>query len=98
VGQMLLERGDLDSARAEHETAIAVAQELGNEREVAINKGQLGTIFMLQEDLARAAECYQDTIETFERLNEPAMMAVGYHQLGVVLSRANSASARPARA
>jgi tetratricopeptide (TPR) repeat protein len=84
LGNVLSYRGDLDGAEAEHEAAIAIEQELGDVRGVAVGNGQLGTIFMRRRDFTRAAQSYWDAIAAFTRLNEPASVAVGYHQLGNV--------------
>ncbi|MCI5116260.1 MAG: tetratricopeptide repeat protein, partial [Candidatus Electrothrix sp. AX1] len=57
-------------------------------RAVAVSKGQLGTLAYLQGELAEAAERYQEALALFQRINEPVMEAVAWHQLGMVYQEA----------
>jgi tetratricopeptide (TPR) repeat protein len=93
LGDVFTDRGDLTNAAAEHEAGVKISEELGDERGVAVGKGQLGTIYLLRNELARAAKSFHDAIVTFQRLREPASVAVSYHQLGATYHQAGDVAA-----
>lgn len=82
--------GRLDEAAAAYEETIRVAEKLGDPRQVAVNKGQLGTVRMLQERYSEALAAYAEARDTFERLGEPGSVAVIWHQIGMVHSSAGN--------
>ncbi|MCU0755711.1 MAG: hypothetical protein MUE46_11415 [Xanthomonadales bacterium] len=53
-GHCLTDLGRLDEAAQAYETAIALAEQRGGQREVAVGKGQLGTVRLRQQRYAEA--------------------------------------------
>jgi tetratricopeptide (TPR) repeat protein len=80
--------GDYTGAKAAYESAMAISQELGDLRGIAVKNGQLGTLALRQGDLPEAAHRYQKALTTFQCLHEPEAEAVGWHQLGMVYQEA----------
>jgi tetratricopeptide (TPR) repeat protein len=83
-GHCLLQLGRLDKAAADYEECIAIAEKLGDKREAAVGKGQLGTVRYVQKQYAEALTAYESAIQSFESLGEPASVAVIWHQMGMV--------------
>jgi tetratricopeptide (TPR) repeat protein len=81
-GDCLMALGRLDDAAAAYETAIALQEQRHNLRDVAVGKGQFGTVRLLQGDYPAALAAYTEARETFAQLNEPASVAVAWHQIG----------------
>ena len=80
--------GQLDQAAAAYEEKIKLAEGLADKRQVAVGKGQLGTVRMLQRRYPDALTAYTEARETFERLGEPGMVATAWHQIGRVCQEA----------
>jgi Tfp pilus assembly protein PilF len=74
--------GDYDRARESYEASLAIDKELSDRRGEAATKFQLGTLELLQNNLAEAAQRYQEALQIFQQLNEPASEASVWHQLG----------------
>jgi len=53
-------------------------------RDVAVSKGQLGTVYMYQKKFEEAIAAHEDAKNIFEQLGEFQMMSVAYHQIGMV--------------
>ena len=53
-------------------------------RDVAVSKGKLGTVRMLQQRYAEALEIYDEARDIFESLGEPGSVATTWHQIGMV--------------
>ncbi len=70
-----------------YEASQTTAEEIGNVRMVAVAESQLGTLALVQGDLAEAVTRHQAALTTFRGLGELAMEAVSWHQLGVVYQR-----------
>ncbi len=87
-GDCLQDLGRLDDAVAAYETAIALAKQRHNLRVVAVNKGQLGTVRLLQGDYPAALTAWTEARGTFAQLNEPATVAVAWCQIGLVHQKA----------
>jgi tetratricopeptide (TPR) repeat protein len=51
---------------------------------VAVAKGQLGSVLMLQKRYAEALAAYEEARQTFETLGEPLTVATIWHQIGLV--------------
>jgi Flp pilus assembly protein TadD len=51
---------------------------------------QLGTLAMLEGNLAEAETRYQSTLTTFRTLDEPEQEAIVWHQLGMIYRRAKA--------
>ncbi|MBE7381029.1 MAG: tetratricopeptide repeat protein [Leptolyngbya sp. SIO1E4] len=76
--------GQLDKAAATYEENIKRAEKLEDFRQVAVGKGQLATVRMLQEQYGEALALYQDARTLFEQQHEPKSVAVAWHQIGIV--------------
>jgi len=85
----LAERGDcllflrrLDESAAAYEQNIALAERLADERQVAVGKGNLGTVRLYQRRYPEALAASAEARERFARLDEPGTVAVSWHQTG----------------
>jgi tetratricopeptide (TPR) repeat protein len=87
-GDCLRNLGRLDEAAAAYEAAIGLAEQRGDPRDVATNKGQLGTVRMLQRRYPEALAAFTEARQTFEQLGEPATVATAWHQIGMVYQEA----------
>ncbi len=83
-GDCLMTLGRLYEAAVAYEEAIRRDEKRGAERDVAVEKGNLGTVRMFQRRYREALEAHEDARERFIRLNEPGMVAVSWHQTGSV--------------
>jgi tetratricopeptide (TPR) repeat protein len=83
-GRCLLDLGRYDAAAASYEEAIRRAEQLGDRRDVAVGKSQLGTARLQQKRYAEALEAYQEARDTFSRLNEPGNVAIAWNQIGIL--------------
>lgn len=79
----LRDLGRLDEAAA-YEQTIEEAASLDDERMVASNKGQLGTVRLYQRRYAEALAAWDEARQTFEQLGEPGSVATAWHQIGRV--------------
>jgi tetratricopeptide (TPR) repeat protein len=84
LGNTLSDQGLYTDAKASHEHALQIDEQLGNLRGPATSRGQLGYIALAQGDYAEAQQRYQEALTTFQRLGEPAMEAIVWHNLGLV--------------
>ena len=84
LGIVLGDLGKYDQAQQAYENSLAIDKELNDLGGSAIVEGQLGTLAMVQNDLATALKRYQSALTTFQQLEEPAMEAAAWHQLGMV--------------
>jgi len=80
--------GRLDEAVAAYEAGIRRFQKLGDDQGVAIAKGQLGTVRMLQRRYHEALKTYEEARERFTRLGQLGSVAVTWHLTGVVYGEA----------
>lgn len=80
----LRDLGRLDKAAETYTENINRAEKLEDYRQVAVGKGQLATVHMLQEKYDEAVAGYQAARTIFEQLNEPKMVATAWHQIGRV--------------
>jgi tetratricopeptide (TPR) repeat protein len=83
-GDCLLNLGRYDAAAAAYEESIRKDEKQGALRDVAVGKGQLGTVRLKQQRYTEALEAYQQARDTFSRLNEPGSVATVWHQIGMV--------------
>jgi tetratricopeptide (TPR) repeat protein len=63
---------------------IKLAEKYGDQRLIAVNRGQLGGVQLLQQHYAEALESYAQARNMFENLGEPGSVAVTWHQIGRV--------------
>jgi tetratricopeptide (TPR) repeat protein len=92
-GDCLHNLGRYDAAAAAYEEAIRRNEQRGDQRDVAVGKLQLGTVRLHQQRYAEALEAYQQTRDTFSRLNEPGTVAGVWHQIGMVHEQAGQPEA-----
>jgi tetratricopeptide (TPR) repeat protein len=92
-GDCLRILGRYDAAAAAYEEAICEAEIRGDLRDVAVGKGQLGTVRLQQQRYAEALAAYQEARDTFSRLNEPGTVAIAWHQIGRVHQEAGQPEA-----
>ena len=92
-GDCLRDLGRLDEAAAAYEESIRRAEQLGDDREVAVGKGQLGTVRMEQRRYQEALAAYAEARERFTQLDEPGTVAVIWHQTGMVYQEAGQPEA-----
>jgi tetratricopeptide (TPR) repeat protein len=83
-GDCLLNLGRYDDAAAAYEEAIRRGEQQGDQRGVAVRKGQLATVRSRQQRYGEALEAYKEARDTFSRLNEPGTIAIVWHQIGNV--------------
>lgn len=81
----LVNLGQYDAAAERYESNIALALEIGDQRQAATGRGQLATCRMLQGRLEEAHAGWQQARRDFEALGEPAAVATAWHQIGMVL-------------
>jgi tetratricopeptide (TPR) repeat protein len=82
-GDCLRALGQLDAAAEAYEEAIAQSEKLKDTRQVAVGKGQLATIRLLQKRYADALQGYQQALAVFQQLDEPNAVAGVWHQIGM---------------
>jgi tetratricopeptide (TPR) repeat protein len=71
-GDCLSNLGRLDEAAAAYEENIRRAEELADDRQVAVGKGQLGSVRLLQGRYPEALKANEDARKRFTKLEEPA--------------------------
>jgi tetratricopeptide (TPR) repeat protein len=92
-GDCLRNLGRLDEAALSYEDAIRRDEQRGAERDVAVGKGQLGTVRMLQSRYKEALEAYEEARNRFTSLNEPSTVAGIWHQTSIVYQEARQPEA-----
>ena len=80
----LADLGRLDEAAGKYEEVIDRSENLEDIRTIAVGKMQLATVRLRQGQYAEALAGYEDARTIFEALNEPAMVAGVWHQIGRV--------------
>jgi tetratricopeptide (TPR) repeat protein len=88
-GDCLRELGRLDEAAAAYKDAIGRDEKRHSMRDVAVGKGNLGTVQMLQGQYDEALKIYAEARDIFASLGEPRSVAVFWHQIGMVYRRAD---------
>ena len=92
-GDCLRLLGRLDEAAAAYEERIRRGEQLGDDRGVAVGKGQLGTVRKNQRRYPEALAAYDEARERFTALDEPGSVAVIWHQTGMVYQEAGQPEA-----
>jgi tetratricopeptide (TPR) repeat protein len=83
-GLSLYALGRLDEAAEKYEEGIKRGEKLKDFRQVAVGKGNLATVRMLQKKYAEALKAHAEVRAIFEQQNEPGMVATAWHQIGRV--------------
>lgn len=83
-GDCLRHLGRLDEAATAYEESIKRAEHQQDTRQVAVGKGQLGSVRMLQQRYPEALAIYAAARERFAALGEPGGVATVWHQIGMV--------------
>jgi tetratricopeptide (TPR) repeat protein len=86
-GDCLRDLGRFDESAAAYEESIRRAEKIGDDGTVAVAKGQLGTVRMLQHRYKEALDAYKEARECFTRLTEPSSIAALWHLSGVLYQR-----------
>jgi tetratricopeptide (TPR) repeat protein len=84
LGDCLRNLGRLDDAAGSYQQAIDLDAKAGRDRDVAVGKGQLGTVRMHQRRYRDALDAHADARQTFAALGEPASVATAWHHTGMV--------------
>jgi tetratricopeptide (TPR) repeat protein len=85
--------GRYDAAAAAYEGSICKDEKRGDLRDVAVGKGQVGSVRLQQQRYAEALKAYQEARDTFSRLQEPGSVAIVWHQIGIVHQEAGQPEA-----
>ena len=83
-GDCFRDLGRLDEAVVAYEESIRRGKQLGDDRGIAVGKGQLGTVYLYQHKYPEALQAYAEAREQFMQLNEPVSVATSWHQTGMV--------------
>ncbi|MGH7492399.1 MAG: tetratricopeptide repeat protein [bacterium] len=87
-GDCLRDLGRLEEAAAAYEDSIKRKEKFDDKRGVAVSKGQLGTVRMLQQCYDEALKIYVEARDMFENLGESGSVASVCHQIGIVHTEA----------
>jgi tetratricopeptide (TPR) repeat protein len=82
-GDCLMELGRIEKAAKVYEESIRKAEKSGDLRGVAVGKGQLASVRMVQRRYDEALDLHNDLRERFERLEEPLQVATAWQLIGV---------------
>jgi tetratricopeptide (TPR) repeat protein len=93
-GACLLALGRLDEAAAAYEENIQRAEQLEDSRQIAVGKGQLGTVRLAQRRYPEALAAHAEARRRFTALDEPGTVSISWHQTGI----ANQEAGEPQKA
>jgi len=88
LADALRNSGQFEPAQQHYEQSLAIADQQNDHRQVAVVNGQLGTLALLQGDLAEAERRYQTALELFQQFHEPLSEATVWTLLGNVRQKA----------
>jgi tetratricopeptide (TPR) repeat protein len=80
--------GRLDEAAKTYEKQISRSEKQADFRSVAVGKGQLATVRMLQKKYVEAVAGHKEALAIFEAQGEPKMVATAWHMIGMVHQKA----------
>ena len=83
-GDCLQELRRLEEAAAVYEEAIQRDEARGDQRNIAVAKGQLGSVRLLQQRYDDALAAHQAARDLFTTLNELGSVAIAWHRIGMV--------------
>jgi tetratricopeptide (TPR) repeat protein len=84
IATVLTNMGCYADAQAAYEQSLTIDRETGDSRGEAVTQGQLGTLALLQGNLAEAEKRYKTALTIFQCFDEPAHEALAWHLLGIV--------------
>ncbi len=84
LGDILAELGKFEQAKNAYENSLVIAEKNGYLRVKAVAKGQIGILFMRQDDLEMAFDSSQEALDIFHELQESDSQAGILHQLGII--------------
>ncbi|MCI5219162.1 MAG: tetratricopeptide repeat protein [Candidatus Electrothrix sp. LOE2] len=88
LADVLRDKRQYKEAKTAYQAALEIAEELGDMRGMAVDKGKIGILACQQGELAEAAELLQEALTLWKSMNEPGMEAMAWHQLGIVYQQA----------
>ena len=77
-------QGELATAKAWWEEALALYREAGDAPEIGRCLGELGSVALGEGDIERAQALYEESVELFERENVPQRLAIVLANLGAI--------------
>nr|WP_295384370.1 tetratricopeptide repeat protein [uncultured Thiodictyon sp.] len=92
-GDCLRDLGRFDESAAAYEVAIARAERLGAERQVAVGQNQLGTVRLQQRRYREALDAHAQARARFTALGEQGTVAVAWHQTGMAYQESGNPGA-----
>lgn len=84
LADVLREMRDYPGARQAYEDGLKIASKEENTRGIFVANFKLGTLSLQEGDLQDALDRYLKAKELLEKMGEPALEAVSWHQLGQV--------------
>ena len=95
-GACLLALGRLVEAAAAYEENIQRAEQLEDSRQVAVGKGQLGSVRLAQRRYPEALAAHAEARQRFTALDEPGTVSISWHQTGIAYQEAGEPQAAEA--
>jgi tetratricopeptide (TPR) repeat protein len=92
-GDCLRALGRLDEAATAYEEALRRDESQSAKRDIAVVKGRLGIVRLLQRRYPEALESFAEARERFAALDEPGSVALFWNQTGRVLQEVGQAEA-----
>jgi tetratricopeptide (TPR) repeat protein len=87
LGEIFATLGEFQQAQTLYEDSQIIKEELGDLREIAVLKFQMGTLAMIQEQLSIAEQLCQEALKIFQQLKELVPEATAWHQLGIIYEK-----------
>ncbi|MCI5143203.1 MAG: tetratricopeptide repeat protein, partial [Candidatus Electrothrix sp. ATG1] len=89
LGEVLRDEGNYKESKCAYEIALEVCTNQNDYRQQLAVKEHIGTLALVQNDLAEAAQWYQNGLESSRRLNEPDLEALFLYQFGLLYQKRN---------
>jgi CHAT domain-containing protein/tetratricopeptide (TPR) repeat protein len=86
LGSLLANAGNLQNAVACHERSLALEQRRGNKPGMAVSLANLGTLFLMMEDVPAALTYQQQACRLFTELGDQHGQALAFFNLGNITS------------
>jgi tetratricopeptide (TPR) repeat protein len=87
IANCLILLGRLDEAASIYEETIRRSEKLSRQRDVAVAKGQLATVYTQQNRYDEALTVYDEALQIFENLDDLGAVAIVWHQIGIMHRR-----------